>query len=96
MAREMENRAGYAGGRDAATMKPRLIEDFQLLPRDDSGGPDWEPYTAKFGDGGRVTGAKDHLSVRGGEEDSTSGDELSKSARRRGSRGERGDRADKD
>lgn len=55
--------------RDAAEMKPRLIPDDKLLPRDDSGGPGFDPYTAEFDDGGRVTGAKSHLSVGGGKKD---------------------------
>jgi hypothetical protein len=73
MASEREK---YAGGNDAATMKPRLIPDYQLLPRDDSGGGDFQPYTGQFGDGGFVTGgAKRHLSVSGGDEDRLDGDE---------------------
>jgi hypothetical protein len=61
--------------KDAAEMKPRLIPDEELLPRDDSGGPNFQPYTQAFGDGGRVTGAKKHLSVTGGEDDPVVGDE---------------------
>lgn len=49
--------------RDAAEISPKFIPDDELLPRDDSGGPGFEPYTAKFGDGGRVTGPKAHLSA---------------------------------
>ena len=60
---------------DAASMKPRLIPDFELLPRDDSGGPEFQPYTMEFGDGGYVTGAKAHLSVRGGKDDPEDGTE---------------------
>jgi hypothetical protein len=71
--------------KDAADMKPKFIPNDELLPRDDSGGPGFEAYTAEFGDGGRVTGAKSHLSVTGGGSDSMSGDEISKSV---GSRGE--------
>jgi hypothetical protein len=53
--------------KDAAEMKPRLMPDYVLLGRDDSGGPEWQPRTAQFGDGGFVTGgAKAHLSVSGG------------------------------
>ena len=62
-------------GRDAAGMRPRLIPDFELLGRDDSGGPEWQPYTAEFGDGGYVTGPKAHLSVNGGRDDELRGDE---------------------
>ena len=72
----------YSGGRDAATMKPKFIPDDELLPRDDSGGPNFESYTAMFGDGGRVTGAKSHLSVSGGSEDRQEGDEIAKSERK--------------
>lgn len=70
-------------GRDAAEMRPRFIPDFELLPRDDSGGPDWDPRTAEFGDGGKVTGEKAHLSVRGGGSDRTKGDEIDRSERKR-------------
>ena len=63
------------GGGDAATMRPRFIPDYELLGRDDSGGPQWQPYTQQFGDGGYVTGQKAHLSVRGGADDEMSGDE---------------------
>ena len=62
--------------RDAAEMKPRLIPDFELLGRDDSGGPDFQPYTAQFGDGGHVMGGdKKHLSVSGGKTDELEGTE---------------------
>lgn len=54
-------------GRDAAEMAPRFIPDYNLLGRDDSGGGDWQPYNAQFGDGGFVTGSKKHLSVSGGD-----------------------------
>ena len=64
MAKSMEAKAD---GMDAALIKPRLIPNQQLLPRDDSGGPDFQPYTQQFGDGGYVTGGdKQHLSARGG------------------------------
>lgn len=62
-------------GRDAAYIEPRLIPDYELLPRDDSGGPEWQPYTQEFGDGGYVTGAKHHLSAHGGMDDPDEGDE---------------------
>ena len=61
---------------DAAGIKPRLIPDYELLTRDDSGGPDYQPYNAEFGDGGYVTGEKAHLSAHGGENDSDDGDEI--------------------
>lgn len=61
-------------GKDAAVMKPRLIPDYELMPRDDSGGPDFQPYTAVFGDGGFVQGGdKKHLSVSGGKGDPLDG-----------------------
>lgn len=54
---------------DAATMKPKFIPDDDLLPRDNSGGIDYEPHTGQFGDGGYVQGgAKSHLSVSGGSD----------------------------
>lgn len=52
-------------GLDAALTRPFFIPDYELLPRDDSGGPEYAPYTAEFGDGGYVTGPKEHLSPRG-------------------------------
>lgn len=83
MAKEMRRDGdGWNSGRDAAYIKPKFIPDDELLPRDDSGGPDWEPRTAMFGDGGDVTGAKAHLSARGGEGDREEGDEIAKSERR--------------
>lgn len=70
--------------RDAAEMKPRLIPDFELLGRDDSGGPEYQPYTAQFGDGGFVTGGdKKHLSVSGGKTDEQEGTEQVSTAERR-------------
>ena len=56
-------------------MKPKLIPDMELMPRDDSGGPEWQPYTMQFGDGGFVTGEKEHLSTMGGKEDEQMGSE---------------------
>lgn len=70
--------------RDAAEIRPKFIPNDELLPRDDSGGPGFEPYTAQFGDGGRVTGAKSHLSASGGGGDKMAGDEIARSERRRG------------
>jgi hypothetical protein len=40
-----------------------------LLPRDDSGGPEWDAYSQEFGDGGYVVGDKAHLSASGGKDD---------------------------
>lgn len=72
-------------GRDAAETRPFLIPDFELLPRDDSGGPEWTPYTAEWGDGGYTTGPKAHLSPRGGMGgDKKRGDEIDRSERRQG------------
>lgn len=51
--------------RDAADIKPKFVPTDDLMARDNSGGPGFDPYTAEFGDGGRVTGAKAHLSVGG-------------------------------
>ena len=61
--------------RDAAEMKPRLLPDDVLLPRDNSGGLGFDAYTQMWDDGGRVTGAKAHLSVSGGSDDSMEMDE---------------------
>lgn len=61
---------------DAASMKPKFIPDANLLARDDSGGMEYEPHNAQWGDGGNVTGAKSYLSVSGGRADSTKNDEL--------------------
>lgn len=82
--REMRNQNGYESGRDAAYIKPKLIPDDALLPRDDSGGFEFNPYTAEFGDGGRVTGDKAHLSARGGSEEPEEEDEESREGRSRG------------
>lgn len=76
----------WTGGEDAASMKPRLIPDFELLPRDDSGGADWQPYNQEFGDGGYVTGPKAHLSVRGGKNDDLRGDEQDSTLKARDSK----------
>lgn len=67
---------------DAAGIKPRLIPDAELLGRDDSGGPDYSPYTAQFGDGGYVQGEKPHLTWDdGGKEDPIDGDEIAQKQR---------------
>ncbi len=58
--------ADFIRGSDAAWIKPKLIPDDELLPRDNSGGIDFDPHTAQFGDAGYVTGAKAHLSASGG------------------------------
>lgn len=64
-------------GKDASSIKPKLIPDYELMARDDSGGPDFDPRTAVFGDGGQVLGAKAHLSASGGSDDAKEGTELS-------------------
>lgn len=60
-------------GRDAAVMKPALIPDAELRARDNSGGRDYDPYAAEFGDGGYIIGGpKPHLTTRAdgeGDED---------------------------
>ena len=43
------------GGLDSGTTR--------VLPRDDSGGPGFNPYTAEWADAGKTTGAKAHLSA---------------------------------
>lgn len=79
-----KNREGYASGSDAAYIKPKFVPDMELLPRDDSGGPEWDPYSEEFGDGGFVTGDKAHLSAKGGKGDplSKEGDEQDEQERR--------------
>lgn len=66
-------------GRDAAEISPKFVPDDQLLARDNSGGIDFDPYTQKWDDGGRVTGAKSYLSASGGN--SKGGDERPKEKR---------------
>lgn len=77
-------KGGYLSGEDAAYIKPKLVPDYELLPRDDSGGPEWDAYTQEFGDGGYVIGDKEHLSAHGGEDDpeSKDGDEEDEQFRR--------------
>lgn len=69
---------------DAAGIKPKLIPDYELMARDDSGGPDYNPYTAQFSDGGFVQGAKAHLSASGGSDDAMEGSEQSDKPRTSG------------
>jgi hypothetical protein len=55
-------------GRDAAEIRPKLIPDEALLPRDNSGGLDMSSleHTADWDDGGFVMGGeKRHLSADG-------------------------------
>lgn len=74
---------GKMTGSDAAYIRPKLVPDYELLPRDDSGGPEYDPYTAAFGDGGFVQGAKAHLSASGGSDDAMLSDEESDKPRLR-------------
>lgn len=83
---EMEGNRGEhePTGRDAAETRPHFIPDYELLARDDSGGPEFFPYTAEWGDGGYVTGPKAHLTPRGGPGgDRERKDEISRGERRR-------------
>lgn len=86
------NQKGWQAGSDAAYIKPKLIPDMELLPRDDSGGPDWDPYTAQFGDGDYKIGTKAHLSASGGSDDSEEGDEVSSEPRARAANKASGDK----
>jgi hypothetical protein len=43
----------------AAWIKPVIVSDEAVWPRDDSGGPDFRPYAAEFSDGGYITGEKE-------------------------------------
>lgn len=52
-------------GKDAASIDPKFVPTEELLPRDNSGGFDFKPRTADFGDGGKVTGPKSALSASG-------------------------------
>ena len=71
-------------GDDAAYIAPRFIPDYELLGRDDSGGPEFNSYTAQFGDGGYVTGDKAHLSAKGGKDDAMNDDEQADDLRAKG------------
>jgi len=74
----------------AIDMKPALIPDDELRARDNSGGMDWKPYTAEFGDGGYVCGgAKPHLSAGAKGQGTENGDE-DMAERRQGRRGRAG------
>jgi hypothetical protein len=80
----MASKNSPSRGSDAAYITPKFIPDFELQGRDDSGGPEFQPYTAAFGDGGYVTGAKAHLSASGGSDDGTNNDEQSDNERAEG------------
>ncbi len=53
--------------RDAADIEPKFVPLDSLMPRDNSGGEGFDPHNGEFGEGGRVTGPKSHLSVGGGK-----------------------------
>lgn len=69
-----KGKPGYMTGSDAAYIEPKFVPNFNLMARDDSGGPEFNNYTAAFGDGEFKVGAKPHLSVSGGTEDAVEGD----------------------
>lgn len=63
---------------DAAGIAPKLVPNANLMARDDSGGPEYDPYTQQFGDGGYVQGEKPHLTATGsGTADTLEGSEVS-------------------
>jgi len=66
---------------DAAGIKPKFVPNTNLMARDDSGGPEYDPYTQEFGDGDSRIGAKPHLSVNGGTADKIEGTEVSDALR---------------
>jgi hypothetical protein len=70
--------------KDAADIKPKFVPTEALLPRDDSGGWNYQPRTAVWGDGGKPIGAKGYLSASGGDSgDSGMGSEVSRRERNR-------------
>jgi hypothetical protein len=71
----------WASGSDAAYIKPKLVPDYELHGRDDSGGPEYDPYSAQFSDGGFVQGPKAHLSAKGGKDDPMESDQQSERPR---------------
>lgn len=90
------DREPWEGGNDAAGMEPKLIPDYELQGRDDSGGPDYDGYSASFGDGGFVQGEKAHLSVRGGKDDPEESDEQSERSRAKVANRDTGEAPDAD
>lgn len=70
--------------KDAAGIAPKMVPNTNLMARDDSGGPDYDPYTQQFGDGGNIQGAKSHLSASGGKSDDITGTVISDKPRTRG------------
>jgi hypothetical protein len=55
--------------KDAADIKPKFVPMDALMPRDNSGGPNFPSHAGEFGDGGHVTGPKSYLSASGGKKD---------------------------
>lgn len=51
--------------RDAAEITPKFVPDDALMGRDNSGGIDYTPRTAKWDDGGEPVGPKGYLSAGG-------------------------------
>lgn len=68
-----KGKPGYMAGNDAAYIEPKFVPNYQLLARDDSGGPDWDPYSATFGDGQEKRGDKAHLSANANDPDDKMG-----------------------
>ena len=52
-------------GRDAAYIKPVMIPDDALLPRDNSGGEGFTPKNGEWDGGGKIVGPKSHLTPGG-------------------------------
>lgn len=53
---------------DASDIKPKLVPQEHLMPRDNSGGRNFDPHNGVFGDGGYVFGdKKPYLSASGGK-----------------------------
>lgn len=42
--------------KDASDVKPYFVDDDNLRPRDNSGGPDYRPHSGDWGDGGKTVG----------------------------------------
>ena len=65
--KERPKGGNWARGTDAAYIEPKFVPDLSLLPRDDSGGLDYEPHTGGFGAGGDIIGPKAYLSAGSGQ-----------------------------
>lgn len=76
----------YGAGKDAASITPKFVPPEELLPRDNSGGIDYESRTAVFGDGYDKAGEKASLSASGGNKMPMEGTEQSQKPGERGSR----------